>query len=74
MTGRAAVIRFSKQGGEFHFELVCELLDEELIGLLKAAPAGRFRVEIGVQSTCAEALKAVRRYNNLAKLQANCRA
>lgn len=72
-----AILRFLlEQDGEteFHFELVGELLDEELIGLLKAAPAGRFRVEIGVQSTCAEALKAVRRYNNLAKLQANCRA
>ena len=73
----AAILEFLlAQGGEteFHFELVGELLDEELIRLLKAAPPGRFRVEIGVQSTCAEALKAVRRYHNLPALQANCLA
>ncbi|NLC52936.1 MAG: B12-binding domain-containing radical SAM protein [Firmicutes bacterium] len=73
----AAVLQFLLEQGEeteFHFELVGELLDEELIRLLKAAPAGRFRVEIGVQSTCVEALKAVRRYQDLAKLQANCLA
>lgn len=73
----AALLRFLlAQGGEteFHFELVGELLDDELIQLLKAAPAGRFRVEIGVQSTCAAALKAVRRQYNLAALQANCLA
>lgn len=73
----AAVLQFLlEQEGEteFHFELVGELLDEELIRLLKAAPSGRFRVEIGVQSTCGAALKAVRRYYNLAALQANCLA
>ncbi|HEY8393002.1 MAG TPA: DUF4080 domain-containing protein [Capillibacterium sp.] len=75
---RAAVLfRFLlEQGGEteFHFELVGELLDEELIALLKAAPAGRFRVEIGVQSTCPAALKAVRRKYDLERLKANCLA
>ncbi|NLM37140.1 MAG: DUF4080 domain-containing protein, partial [Firmicutes bacterium] len=73
----ATVLQFLlEQGGatEFHFELVGELLDEELIRLLKTAPAGRFRVEIGVQSTCAAALKAVRRDQNLAVLRANCLA
>lgn len=73
----AALLRFLlEQGGEteFHFELVGELLDEELITLLKAAPAGRFRVEIGVQSTCPAALQAVRRKYDLNRLKANCLA
>lgn len=65
-----------EKGGttEFHFELVGELLDEEMIALLKAAPRGRFRVEIGVQSTCAAALQAVRRRYDLPRLEKNCRA
>ncbi len=72
-----ALLRFLLEHGgetEFHFELVGELLDEEMIALLKAAPAGRFRVEIGVQSTCPAALEAVRRKYDLTRLKANCLA
>ncbi|NLY91949.1 MAG: DUF4080 domain-containing protein [Firmicutes bacterium] len=72
-----ALLRFLLEHGgetEFHFELVGELLDEEMIALLKAAPAGRFRVEIGVQSTCPAALQAVGRKYDLARLKANCLA
>ena len=65
-----------EKGGatEFHFELVGELLDDEMIALLKAAPRGRFRVEIGVQSTCVAALQAVHRRYDLARLEKNCLA
>ena len=71
------LLRFLLEKGgntEFHFELVGELLDEELIALLKAAPRGRFRVEIGVQSTCVAALEAVHRRYDLPRLEKNCRA
>lgn len=39
-----------REGITFHFELKGELLDEETVTLLTAAPKGYFQVEIGVQS------------------------
>lgn len=39
-----------REGITFHFELKGELLDDETIALLVAAPKGYFQVEIGVQS------------------------
>lgn len=62
-----------EEGGdtEFHLELVGELLDEEEIQVLNSAPAGRFRVEIGVQSTCLPTLREIGRFHNLEKLNKN---
>jgi len=68
------ILRFIKaEGGEtqFHLEMVGELLDEEEIRVLNTAPPGRFRLEIGVQSTCTRTLKEIRRFHNLPKLKAN---
>ena len=59
---------------EFHFEMVGELIDEEIIAIFKAAPPGRFRVEIGVQSTCPAALEAVNRRYDLERLGRSCAA
>lgn len=59
---------------EFHLEMVGELMDEEMISLLNQAPPGRFRVEIGVQSTYEPALTAVNRRYNLEQLKTNCLA
>ncbi len=46
---------------EYHFEVSAALLDEESIALLKGAPEGKFRLEIGVQSTNPETVLAVDR-------------
>lgn len=46
---------------EYHFEVSAALLDEESIALLARAPEGKFRLEIGVQSTNPETIRAVRR-------------
>jgi radical SAM superfamily enzyme YgiQ (UPF0313 family) len=59
---------------EFHLEMVGELIDEQIIHLLQTAPPGRFRVEIGVQSTCEKALAAVNRRYDLERLRHNCLA
>lgn len=59
---------------EFHLEMVGELIDEQIIKILKEAPPGRFRVEIGVQSTCPAALEAVNRRYDLGRLGRNCAA
>ncbi|MBI4856587.1 MAG: B12-binding domain-containing radical SAM protein [Acetobacterium woodii] len=52
-----------KQGGEtnFHFEMTGDLIDEEMIDLLKTAPPGLIQFEIGVQSTAATTLSAIGR-------------
>lgn len=52
----------------FHFEIEAHLLTEACLALLAQAPKGRFQFEIGVQSTCAEALRAVRRGDHFAAI------
>nr|WP_320025895.1 DUF4080 domain-containing protein [uncultured Acetobacterium sp.] len=51
------------QGGEtnFHFEMTGDLIDEEMIDLLKTAPPGLIQFEIGVQSTAPTTLSAIGR-------------
>ncbi|MEQ8174456.1 MAG: B12-binding domain-containing radical SAM protein [Syntrophomonadaceae bacterium] len=46
---------------KFHFEIRAELLSDSFINFLKSVPPGRFYFEIGIQSTCPEALQAVNR-------------
>lgn len=53
----------------FHFEIVGELLDEESIAILCAAPRGLFQFEIGVQSTNQETLRLINRRMDFEKLK-----
>ena len=46
---------------EYHFEVSAALLDEESFEILARAPKGKFRLEIGVQSTNPETVRAVSR-------------
>ncbi len=46
---------------EYHFEVSAALLDEESFRILEEAPKGKFRLEIGVQSTNLETIRAVER-------------
>lgn len=52
-----------KRGGptNFHFEMTGDLIDDEMINLLKTAPSGLIQFEIGVQSTAPETLAAIGR-------------
>jgi anaerobic magnesium-protoporphyrin IX monomethyl ester cyclase len=56
------------QGLEFHFEVVGDLLDAELLALLAEAPPGRFQFEIGVQSASAETQARVARRQHQPRL------
>jgi len=47
--------------GKFHFEIRAELLSDYFIKFLASVPPERFYFEIGIQSTCHEALQAVNR-------------
>ncbi|MEG0614995.1 MAG: B12-binding domain-containing radical SAM protein [Oscillospiraceae bacterium] len=48
----------------FHFEVAADLLDDEMISLLKTARTGLFQLEIGVQSTNLQTLNAIQRHSD----------
>ena len=55
----------------FHFEIAADLLSQDVIELLAAAPAGRFQLEVGVQSTYEPTLTAIQRQNDWEKIVKN---
>lgn len=57
----------------FHFEIGADLLDDEMLDLLKMAKEGQFQFEIGVQTTNSETIAAVSRTMNLERLSDNVR-
>lgn len=46
---------------EFHFEISAHLIDDEMLEFLKTVPPNTFRLEIGVQSTNEETIRAINR-------------
>lgn len=71
----AAIIRHildhQKGNVQFHLELKADILDDELLTLLGQAPANLFHLEIGVQTTDPQTLKAVSRAPDVAHLAEN---
>ncbi|MCL2400284.1 MAG: B12-binding domain-containing radical SAM protein [Defluviitaleaceae bacterium] len=57
----------------FHFEIAGDLLDAEMINLLRQAGKGLFQFEIGVQSTNPKTLAAINRRTDTSKLLENVR-
>ncbi len=55
----------------FHFELSADLLGEEELEFLSTLRPGQVQLEIGVQSTNPETIKAIRRKMNFAQLRRN---
>ncbi len=53
----------------FHFEIAGDLLDEGLLALVAAAPAGLFQFEIGLQSMDEDTLRRVRRKTDMVFLR-----
>lgn len=47
----------------FHLEIAADLLREEDLQILTTAPKGRIQLEIGIQSTNEDALRAIKRHN-----------
>ena len=58
------------EGMRFHFEIAADLLDAESLDFLEKVRPGLFEFEIGVQSTCEEALQAVKRRTDWERLRA----
>ena len=52
----------------FHFEVSADIIDEEMLDILKKMPKGLVQLEVGVQSTNPETLRAIRRYAKLDKI------
>lgn len=61
-------------GVRFHFEIGGDLLDEENLAVLAAAPKGSMQLEIGLQSFHAPTLDAICRKTDTEKLCRNIRA
>lgn len=58
----------------FHFEIAADLLDEEAIRLLQSMRKGLVQLEIGVQSTNSDTIKAIHRSMRLDILKTNVEA
>lgn len=54
----------------FHMEMAGDLLEEELLAVLKEAPPGRLQFEIGIQTVHSDALQAIERQTDLGRLKA----
>ncbi|MDO4711364.1 MAG: DUF4080 domain-containing protein [Peptostreptococcaceae bacterium] len=55
----------------FHFEITAYLLQKDLLDIISTARVGLFQFEIGVQTTNAETLLAIRRGDRFEKLKQN---
>lgn len=58
----------------FHFEIAADLLDDEQIKLLGTMRSGLLQLEIGIQSTNLDTLKAINRKTDLKKIASNVNA
>ncbi|MDO4490172.1 MAG: B12-binding domain-containing radical SAM protein [Lachnospiraceae bacterium] len=58
----------------FHFEIGADLLDQEEIRLLRGLRPGFFQLEIGVQTTCPETLREIRRMVDFSVLSEKVKA
>ncbi|MCH8842224.1 MAG: DUF4080 domain-containing protein [SAR324 cluster bacterium] len=56
------------QAVEFHFEVVGDLLDDQMIDLLEKAPLGMFQFEIGIQTTDEAVLNRIQRRQKVDRL------
>ncbi|WP_069997692.1 B12-binding domain-containing radical SAM protein [Cellulosilyticum sp. I15G10I2] len=62
------LITHDNQYTNFHFEIAAELLDDEMLALLKHARAGLIQFEIGVQSTNPQVLDILQRKMSFDKI------
>ena len=62
------ILKNYKKDINFHFEIVADLLDNELLEFLRTVPAGLFQFEIGVQTTNEKALASIDRQMDFEKL------
>ena len=69
------ILRFIKEKDKgitgFHFEVAGDILDDEGIEILNSLRPGLVQLEIGVQSTNEDTLKAIHRTMNLERLKEN---
>lgn len=72
------ILRFIKELPDtcrtnFHFEVASDYFDEETLEILSEFPKGRVQLEVGIQSTNEQTLKAVARTNHWDKITQNIR-
>ena len=62
------IIEHDNRKTNFHMEITADIMDNEMLHLLKRARKGLFQFEIGVQSTNSETMKAIKRMVDFEKL------
>ncbi len=62
------ILKNYREGINFHFEIVADILSDELLDFLGAVPVGLFQFEIGVQTTNKKALEKIDRKVDFNKL------
>lgn len=62
-----------REGITFHFEINANIFNNETLIFLETVPKGYFQFEIGVQTIDVQAMKSIRRVNDLKKLEYNVR-
>lgn len=53
----------------FHFEIAADLINDDILGLLKTAPPNLFQLEIGVQSTNERTINAIDRKTDFERIK-----
>ncbi len=66
-------ISFARYTKKYHFEVCASLLDEECFEILAEIPKEKIQLEVGLQSTNTETLKAVSRHLDVEKTLRNCK-
>jgi len=61
-------------GTTFHFEIKADILSRKAVEFLASVPKGRFQLEIGVQSTNPDVLRAIGRRDDQKRLRENVSA
>lgn len=57
----------------FHFEMAADIINEEEIRIMSSLRPGLIQIEVGIQTTNSDALKAINRQSDLKKLFENVR-
>ncbi len=63
------LLKYGKQGCNFHFEVSIDKMNDSLVEIIHNSPNNLFQLEIGIQTTNSETLKAINRNNDFTKIK-----
>lgn len=63
------LLKYGDKGSNFHFEVSIDKMNDSLVEIIHNSPNKLFQLEIGIQTTNEETLKAISRSNNFIKIK-----